>query len=133
MDMSAFQLSSYRTRRNPLVVNRVLGIAQVKDNTGVRLGSTTSRELLVKVNGAVEAETAVVVDVDVQGLEVSRGVDVADLPGLHKVIRDHNVLLVRCDLDVVRANRWLHFVRVIQTLDVIQVANVKSRDVVCSG
>lgn len=99
----------------------------------MRLGSTTSRELLAKVNGAVEVETAIVVDVDVQGLEVSRSIDVPDLPGLHEVIRDDNVLLVRCDLDVVRANRWLLFVGVIQALDVVQVADVKSRDVVCRG
>lgn len=97
------------------------------------LGPTTSRELLTKVNRAVEAEAAVVVNVDVQGLEVSRRVDVADLPGLHKVIRNDNVLLVRCHLDVVGANRRLLLVRVVQPLDIVQVADVQRRDVVCRG
>lgn len=99
----------------------------------MRLGSTTSRELLVKVNGAVEAEAAVLVKVDIQGIEVSRRVYVADLSGLHKVIRNNKVLLVRRHLDVVRANRRLLFVRVIQPLDVVQVADVQCRDVVGRG
>lgn len=52
------------------------------------LRATTVGKLLGEVNRAVETQTAVVVEVDVQRLEVSRGVDDTDLAGLDKVIGD---------------------------------------------
>lgn len=48
-----------------LVVVRVVGIRQIKDDTRVWLGATAVGKLLGKVNRAIEAEAAVVVDVDV--------------------------------------------------------------------
>lgn len=72
----------------------------------------------------------VLVDVDVKPLVVCRGIDQANLPRLYKVVGDDNVLLVRCDFDVMRANGRLNLVRVIEALGVIQVRDVERGDVV---
>lgn len=90
----------------------------------MRLGTTTVRKLAAEVDAAVKAEAAVIVNVDVQGVEVGRGVDEADLAGLHEVVRDSDVLLVRGYLDVVRADGGLVLVRVVEALDVVEVADV---------
>lgn len=99
----------------------------------MRLSTTTFRERLVEVNRPVEVQAAVVVEINVQRPEVSRRVENTDISGLHKVVGDDEVLLVRRDLDVVRANTWLNLVRVIQTLDVVQIADVKGGNVVGGG
>lgn len=48
-----------------LVVERVLGISQIKDDTGVGLSTTTVLKLLAKVNSPVEAQAAILVDINV--------------------------------------------------------------------
>lgn len=68
----------------------MVGIRQIKDDTRMWLRATTVGKLLGKVNRPVETQAAVVVEVDVQRLEVSRGVDDTDLAGLDKVIGDLN-------------------------------------------
>lgn len=113
-----------------LVVQRVLRISQIKHNNRVRLGTTTVRKLAAEVDAAVKAEAAVIVNVDVQGVEVGRGVDEADLAGLHEVVGDSDVLLVGGYLDVVRADGGLVLVRVVEALDVVEVADVQGGDVV---
>lgn len=96
----------------------------------MRLGTTTVGKLAAEVDAAVEAQAAVVEDVDVQRVEISRGVDEADLAGLHEVVGDGDVLLVGGDLDVVRADGGLVLVGVIEALDVVEVADVEGGDVV---
>lgn len=118
---------------NYLVVNRLLRISEVKDDSGVRLRATTVGELLGEVDGAVEAERAIVVNVNVQRLEVCRSVDHADVASLHEVVGDNDVLLVGSDLDVVRANGRLIFIGVVEALDVAQVGDIEGSDVIGSG
>lgn len=96
----------------------------------MRLGTATVRKLAAEVDAAVKAEAAVIVNVDVQGVEVGRGVDEADLAGLHEVVGDSDVLLVGGYLDVVRADGGLVLVRVVEALDVVEVADVQGGDVV---
>lgn len=50
------------------------------------LGATSVCKFLREVNGPVEAQAAVVEDVNVQGLEVSRGVDNPNRACLDEVI-----------------------------------------------
>ena len=90
----------------------------------MRLGTATVRKLAAEVDAAVKAEAAVIVNVDVQGVEVGRGVDEADLAGLHEVVGDSDVLLVGGHLDVMRADGGLVLVRVVEALDVVEVADV---------
>lgn len=99
----------------------------------MRLSSTTVRELMAEIDGPVEVQTAILVEINVQRLEVSRCVNDTDVAGLHKVVGDDDVLLVRRDLDVVGTDGGLLLIGVIQTLDVVQVADVKSSDMVCGG
>ena len=118
---------------NYLVVNRLLRISEVKDDSGVRLRATTVGELLGEVDGAVEAERAVVVNVNIQCLEVCRSVDYTDVASLHEVVGDNDVLLVGSDLDVVRTNGRLIFIRVVKALDIVQVGDIEGSDVIGSG
>ncbi len=90
----------------------------------MRLRPTPVRKLPAEVDRAVEAQAAVIVDVDIQRLEVGRGVDQADLAGLDEIVGDKQVALVGRDLDVVRADGRLVLVRVVEALDVVQVADV---------
>lgn len=99
----------------------------------MRLSTTTAGELMTEVNGAVEVQAAVIVEINVQRFEVSRRVDKTNVSGLHKVVGDDDVLLVRRDLNVVGASSGLVFIRVIQTLDVVQIADVKGSNVVAGG
>lgn len=97
------------------------------------LSTTTVLKLLAKVDSTVEVQATVIVDIDVQRLEVGRSVDNTDLASLDKVVGDNEVLLVRSDLDVVRAHSGLVVVGVIQTLDVAQVADIEGGNVVGGG
>jgi hypothetical protein len=117
----------------PLVVKRVLGISQIKDDAGVRLSTTTVGELFAEIDSPVEAQATVIVDVDVQRLEVSRSIDDANLASLNEVVGDHEVLLVRGNLDIVRSHGRLVLIGVVQTLDVAQVADIEGGDVVGGG
>lgn len=62
------------------------------------LGTTTVGELAREVDTAIETEAAIVQDVNVESLEVGRGVDDADVSRLHEVVGDEEVLLVGRDL-----------------------------------
>jgi hypothetical protein len=119
--------------QDSLIVERVLRVSEIKDDTGMRLGSTTIGKLFAEVNGTVENKTSILLEIDVKRLEVSRGVDDTDLAGLNEIIGDNQVLLVGGDLDVVGSDGGLVLIRVIKTLDVVQVANIESSDVVGGG
>jgi len=119
---------------NSLVVDWVSRVGQIKHNTAVRLSTTSGRrEVRLKVNGAVEVQASIRVDVNVERLEISRGVDEADVASLYEVVGDDDVLLVGGHLDVVGTNAGLDLIRVVETLDVVEVADVEGGDVVGSG
>lgn len=99
----------------------------------MRLRTTPLRKLLTKIDCPVEAQATILIQVDIERLEISWCVDQTDLTGLHEVIRDEEMLLVRRHLDIVRADGWLILIWVIQTLDVVQIADVEGCDVVCCG
>lgn len=99
----------------------------------MRLRTTPLRKLLAEIDCPVEAQATILIQVDIERLEISWCVDQTDLTGLHEVIRDEEMLLVRRHLDIVRADGWLILIWVIQTLDVVQIADVEGCDVVCCG
>jgi hypothetical protein len=111
-------------QRSNLVVERILRISKIKDHTRVRLSTTTVGELLGEVNRAVERKTAVFVEVDIERLEVSRGVDDTNIASLDEIVGDDQVLLVRCDLEIVRSNGRLVLIGVIQALDVAEITDI---------
>lgn len=90
----------------------------------MRLSTTAIGKLLREVNRAVEREAAVLLEVDVERLEVSRGVDDTNVASLDEVVGDDQVLLVRSDLEIVRSYGRLILIGVIQTLNVVEVADV---------
>jgi hypothetical protein len=97
----------------------------------MRLRPPTVRILIREVNGTVEAQPSIGQDIDVQRLEVGGGVDQPDVPGLHEVVGDDDVLLVGGDLDVVRPDGGLDGVWVVEALHVVKVGDVERGDVVC--
>lgn len=99
----------------------------------MRLSTTTVGELFAEVDGTVEGQATVLIEINVKSLEVSWGVDDTNLSSLHEVIGDNHMLLVGGDLDVVRADGGLILIRVIKTLDIVQVADVQGSDVVGSS
>lgn len=94
------------------------------------LATTAVSKVPGELDGAVEVEAAVVIDVNVQGLEVGGGVDETDLAGLDEVVGDDDVLLVGSDLDVVGSDSRLVLVRVVKALDVVEIADVEGGNVV---
>jgi len=48
-----------------LVVDRVIWVRKIKNNTRVRLSTTTVCEFLAEVNRAVEIQASIIVDIDV--------------------------------------------------------------------
>jgi hypothetical protein len=99
----------------------------------VRLGTATILKLLGEVDGAVKVQAAIIIEVNIQSPVISRCVYDTNFACLHKVIGDRNVLLIRGNFDIVRANRVLVLIGVIQTLNVTKVADVKRSDMVCRG
>lgn len=69
----------------------------------MRPGPAALGEILVEVNRPVEAQAAVLENIDVQGLHVSRGIHEGDVPGLDEVVGDQQVLLIGGEFDVVRS------------------------------
>lgn len=118
---------------NSLVVDRVLRVSEVEDNRRVRLRATTVGEFPGEVDGAVKAERAIIVDVNVQRLEVGRSIDDTNVTGLHEVVGDDYVLLVGSDLDVVGSDGGLILIGVVEALDVVEVGDIEGSNVVGGG
>jgi hypothetical protein len=122
-----------------LVVLGVLWVSKVEDDSRVRLSTTTVASVtalgegLLEVNTPVEAQGTIWKDVNPLSLEIGWGVDNANLASLDEVIGDEEVLLVGRDLDVVRTGDTLVFIRVIETLDVVEVRDVERSDVVAES
>lgn len=106
-------------------------IAKVKNHRGMWFRSSTVGVWPCEINGAIEVERSIWVAIDVQSLVICRSVEKADIAGLDKVVGNDDVLLIRGDFDVVRADGRLRFVGVVEAFDIVEVGDVKSSDVVC--
>lgn len=95
------------------------GVGQIEHDGRMRLSSSAIGIRPSEINRAIKVQGTVRVDVNIERLEVCRGIDQANLPRLHKVVGDDNVLLVRSDFDVMRANGRLGLVRVVEALGVL--------------
>lgn len=125
--------ASKRSFEVRLVVQRVLWVCEIENHSRVWLTAAAVLEFLAEIDRTVEGNTAIIIDVDVLCFEIGWNVDNTDLPRLHEVIGDDDVLLIRRHLNVVRANDGMHLVGIIETLDVVEVANVQSSDMVGRG
>lgn len=124
---------SWRAWVGTSVVLGVAWVGQVKDNGGVGSGAATVRKDSWEVDGSVEAEAAVVEDIDILSHVVGGGVQNTNVTSLDKVIGNDDVLLVWRDLQVVRSDNWLYFAVGIESLDVVEIGYVQLIDVVGSG
>ena len=105
-------------------------ISKIKNDSRMRLRAPTVRKSGLKINAAIKMQGAIGIDVDVEAPVVGGGVDVADVAGLHKVVGHHNVFLVRGDFDVMRAQRRLLLVGVVEALWVVEIGDVERGDVI---
>ena len=55
------------------------------------------------------------------------------IKGNKNTLRDYKRSLIRSELEVVRANKWLLLIRIIETNRVVEVSDIQSRDVVSGG
>ena len=99
----------------------------------MRLSTTTIGEFLREVNSAVERKASIFIEINVKRLEVSRSVDDTNITSLDEVVGHDQVLLVRCDLEIVRSDGRLVLIGIIQTLDVVEVTDVKRSNMVGCG
>jgi hypothetical protein len=60
----------------------------------VRFRPTSVCKLPRKINAAVEIQTSVIIDIDIQSFEICWSIDEADVSGLDEIVRDNNVLLI---------------------------------------
>lgn len=110
-------------------------IRQIEHNARMRPTTAPVVKLPREINGPIEAQSAIGQHVNVQGLVVTGRVQDADVARLHEVVGDEEVLLVRGELDVVRAEGGLFLVWVVEALDGVEVGDVEGGDVVggCEG
>lgn len=121
---------SERSLADPLVVNRLGRIREVKHHTRMRLRASTISELLREVDRTIEVQATISIDINIQGFEISWRIDQTNLASLHEVVSDYDVFLIRRDFDIMRSDSWLDGGWIVEALDVGQVANVKRGDMV---
>lgn len=92
--------------------------------------TATISKLLREVNGAVELKAAIVQNIKVESFEICWNIDNTNIAGLDKVIGDEKMLLIRRHLYVVRADCWLVLIRIIEALNIVQVADIEGGNVV---
>lgn len=112
------------------VVVRLVRVSQVEDYSAVWLSSASVGKLGGEVDAAVETQAAIRKDINPLRLKIGRGVDDTNLAGLNKIIGNQQVLLIRTDLQIMWTNDTLILIRVIQSLDVVKIRNVKCCDMV---
>lgn len=117
-------------RISSLVVLGILGIGKVKDDGRVRLSSSPVAVLLIEVDGAVEVERAVLLNIDPLRLEVGGRIDDGDGTRLQEIVGDQEMLLIWSDLDVVWSDNALALVGVVETFDVVEVGDIQGRNVI---
>ena len=113
-----------------LVVVRVIWVRKVENNRRVRAAATAFLKRSDEVDGAIERQATVVIDINVESLVISWDVDDTDVSALNKVVGDKEMLLIRSKLDVVWTDCWLLFIWVVKALDVLEVTDVQSGNVV---
>jgi hypothetical protein len=96
---------------------------------------STPRKLLYKIDAAIEMQTPIWIDINIQRSVIRRRIDQSNVSGLQEVISDDDMFLVRSDFDVMRSDCWLDGVWVVKSLDVAKVSDVEGGDVVvcCEG
>ena len=98
----------------------------------MRLGSTAVFKVLREIDATIEVQAAVRIDINVKSPVVSRSIDKADVSCLKEVVCDNEMLLIRGDFEKVGPNTILNFIGIIEALRVVDVGNIKRRDVVPS-
>jgi hypothetical protein len=110
-------------------------ISQVEYNARMGPGTTAVRKLPFEVNSAVKAQSTVWQDINIQSLVVGGCIQDTNVTSLHKIVSHNNVLLIRSHFDVMRSNCGLLLVGVVETLNIVKVANIERSDMVggCKG
>lgn len=108
----------------------MIRIGKIKNNRAMRFSPTAVGERCCEIDGSVKMKAAIRLDIDIQRFEVCWGVDDPNVARLDEVVCYHDVFLVWGDFDVMGANGWLIFIRVVQTFGIVQVGYVEGGNVV---
>jgi hypothetical protein len=83
-----------------------------------------------KINRTIKPQAPIPLYINIQCLEIRWCIQDANLPGLDKVICDHDMFLIGRDFDIVRADGRLDLIWVIETFDRGEIRDVEGGDVV---
>jgi len=97
------------------VINRLRRICQIKHHRTVRFRPTAVYKPLGKINAAVEIQTSGIININIQGFEICWSIDISFLDG---IVRDHDMLLIWGDFNIVRTDGGLTFIGVVESFDV---------------
>lgn len=89
------------------------------------------RKITLEINSPIKVQASIRIDINIQSLEISRGVDQPNIPSLDEVISDNDVFLIWCYFDIVRSDGWLNGIGVVESFDVVEIGDVERGDVVC--
>ena len=87
----------------------------------MRLSTAPVLELFGEVDASAEVQGAIIIDVDIQRFVVGGRVDQSNVASLQEVVCDDYMLLIGGDLDVMGPNCRLILIRIVKTLDVVQI------------
>jgi len=102
----------------------------------MRFCSTSAlSKLLLEINGAIKMQASISIDINIQRLKVSRGVDQTDITCLNKIIRNDDMFPIQGNFNVMRTNGRLNGIGIIETLDIVEVGDVEGSYAIigCNG
>lgn len=93
------------------------------------------RKLTLKINRAIKPQAPIRININIQRLKISRGINKPNIPRLDEIIRYDDVFLIRGDFDVVWADGGLDGIWIVETFDIVEVGDVEGCNVVggCEG
>lgn len=96
----------------------------------MRFPPTAIRKLLSKIDASAKVKATIRIDINVQRFEICWGIDNSNVPSLDEIVCYNDVFLVWSDFDIMRSNRRLNFVGVVETFGIVDVRYVESSDMV---
>lgn len=91
----------------------MIRIGEIKNNRAMRFRPSAVGKLLLEIDASAKFKAAIQVDIDIQRFVVCWGVDDPNVARLDEIVCYNDVFLVWGDFDVMGANGWLNFIRVV--------------------
>lgn len=99
----------------------------------MRLRTTPIRKIALEINALSEIQSSIVGDIRIQCKEIRRCVHDTNIVGLHEIVDNERMLLIRRDLQVMGADVWESGGGVVDALGVREVRDVELNDAGVEG